>query len=429
MRYLVVGSSLRGLADAASRAHDEGGDVVLFDLEHPGAPSGLEADATVLPRTWDASFLDGIDRVITSPWFAESQPPLSDAIARGIDVVTEAGFGLERLTIPFAAVTGTNGKTTVTEVTTAMLRASGIDALAAGNIGTPVSALRDDDAEVLVLELSSYQLRFMGPLAPRACALLNIAEDHLDWHGSMEAYADAKALIFATAPHDAVLAYNADDAIVTTLARRATCRTVPCSGSRLPEGGNGVDGDTVVIGGDRYRAPHVDDTYRFNLVVAGTIAAAMGGHTEGIGEVIARFHPGPHRRELVATIGGVAYVNDSKATNPHAALAAVAAFPSVILLAGGRNKGLDLTPLACASPVKALIPFGESGPVIADRAPGVVAVASGLEEAFERAVAIAEPGDTVLLSPGCASFDEFRSYEARGAAFRALVERLGGSAA
>jgi UDP-N-acetylmuramoylalanine--D-glutamate ligase len=240
----------------------------------------------------------------------------------------------------------------------------------------------------------------------------------------MEAYAEAKATIFADAPPDALLAYNVDDPIVSSLAARAPCRTVPCSGTRRPEHGNGVDGDTLVIDTHRYDVRHVDDTYRFNLVVAGTLAFAMGADADGVGEVIAGFRPGPHRRELVATIGGVAYVNDSKATNPHAALAAVAAYPSVVLLAGGRNKGLDLAPLATAEPVKALIAFGESASAIADLAPGEVTVASNLAEAFADAVAIAEPGDTVLLSPGCASFDEFTSYEARGVAFRDLVGRL-----
>jgi UDP-N-acetylmuramoylalanine--D-glutamate ligase len=428
MRYLVLGSSLRGLADAARVARSEGADVVLFDAERPGAPEGLEGELTVLEPEWTPAVLEGIDRVIASPWFAETEPPLADILSAGIEVVTEAGFGLEHLDIPVIAITGTNGKTTVTEATTSMLVRSGIEALAAGNIGAPVSAIREGDATVLVLELSSYQLRFIGSLRPTACAILNIAPDHLDWHGSMEAYVEAKSRIFADAPATATLAYNIDDPLVVDLVRRAPCRAIPCSATTVPQGGNGVADDHIVIDGRRYGADHVDETYRFNLVVAGTLARALGATAQSIADVIASFAPGAHRRELVATVGGVAFVNDSKATNPHAAVASVKSFSSVILLAGGRNKGLDLTPLARVTPVKALIAFGESGEEIARLAERVDVVAPGLSGAFDAAVELASEGDTVLLAPGCASFDEFASYEDRGRRFRELVMEWQGAA-
>lgn len=428
MRYLVLGSSLRGLADATRLAVADGAQVMLFDAERPGAPDDLADRVTVLSPVWSANVLDNVDRVITSPWFAETRSPLSEVLAAGIDVITEAGFGLEHLDVPVVAITGTNGKTTVTEVTTAMLEGSGIAALAAGNIGRPVSAIRQGDAEVLVLELSSYQLRFLGPFDPSACAILNLAADHLDWHGSMDAYIDAKARIFADAGPETVLAYNADDALVSSLASAASCRTVACSGVSLPLGGNGVRGDEIIIDGCAFNAAHIDETYRFNLVVAGTLARSLGATNGAVGAVIESFVPGPHRRELVGIVGGVAFVNDSKATNPHATVAAVAAFPSVILLAGGRNKGLDLQPLANVEPVKAIVTFGESGRDIAALSTGRAAFAGNLDDAFRVAIEIAEPGDTILLSPGCASFDEFTSYEERGRYFRDLVSTLDGAA-
>ena len=209
MRYLLLGASLRGLGDVAQSLSREGNEVLLFDSETVvEPPTGAEI---VLGPLWSKDYLVGVNRVVTSPWFSETKPPLSDAIDEGMDVITEAGFGLERLTIDYAAVTGTNGKTTVTEAAAAMLVASGVDAVAAGNIGTPVSALTDDDADVAVLELSSYQLRFIGVFEPKAAALLNIAEDHLDWHGSMDRSLAAKARITETQEPDDIVAFDPDD--------------------------------------------------------------------------------------------------------------------------------------------------------------------------------------------------------------------------
>jgi UDP-N-acetylmuramoylalanine--D-glutamate ligase len=429
MRYLILGSSLRGLHDVARAVLSDGHAVTLYDAETPGAPDDLVGRVDVVGPAWSDQLLDGVDRIVTTPWNAETRPPVSSALDRGIEIVTEAGFGLERLDLPYVAVTGTNGKTTVTEVTTAMLVASGIGAVAAGNIGAPISSMTNDDADVLVLELSSYQLRFMGRFDPSAVALLNVAPDHLDWHGSMEAYTAAKALIINRSGPHAVVAFNADDDVVRSIAEQSHGTVIPCSGHRVPDGGNGVAGDTLVIRGTHFTTPITSATYRFNLVVAATLADAVGATSDGIASVMRSFVPGKHRRELIATVGGVAYVNDSKATNPHAAVAAVAEFDSVILLVGGRNKDLDLSPLVGLAPTKVLVAFGEAGPQVAAAADDGVRVVDRMEDAFTYAVSVAEPGDTVLLSPGCASFDEFTSYEERGEAFRTLVEDLEGVAA
>lgn len=425
----MLGSSLRGLADAARLAGAHGHEVVLYDAEHPGVPDELDAPATVLDPTWAPSHLDGVDRVVTSPWFAEIQPPLADVLRAEVPVVTEAGFGLEHLDIPVVAVTGTNGKTTVTEVATEMLRTSGIDALAAGNIGRPVSSVRPGDADILVLELSSYQLRFMPRLVPVAATILNIAPDHLDWHGSYAAYAEAKARIVREATPSTVFAYDPVDPLVSRVAATTVASVVACSGTMVPAGGNGVDGDDIVIGQHRCTPVVADASFRFDLVVAGTLATAAGASPEAIGSVIRTFRPGPHRRELVAVIDGIEFVDDSKATNPHATVAAVGQYASVVLLAGGRNKGLDLTPIGHLEDVRHLVAFGESGSDIAAVAGGPVTLAPDLAGAFRVAVEIAEPGDTVLLSPGCASFDEFDSYAQRGEAFHRLVADWQGVAA
>ncbi|MCL1595458.1 MAG: UDP-N-acetylmuramoyl-L-alanine--D-glutamate ligase [Actinomycetia bacterium] len=420
MRYLLAGASLRGMVDVATTLVDEKAEILLFDTESYVSPPEA-GSVTLLPKEWSAEFLAGVDRVVTSPWFSDTRPPLSDAIDAGIPVITEAGFGLQRLSIPYVAVTGTNGKTTVTEVTTAMLRASGIDALAGGNIGTPVSGLRNADAAMLVLELSSYQLRFIDQLEPLAAALLNIAPDHLDWHGTFARYRDAKTRLFASMGPSDILVYNVDDPVVVDAVRSARCHLVPCSGTHLPSGGNGVDGTEIVVDGTRFATGTSDNTMLFDLVVAATLALAAGAEQEAVANTISAFTPGAHRRQHIGVVDGVAWVNDSKATNPHATLAAVGAFESVILLAGGRNKDVDLSPIAELTSVCRIVAFGESGDEIARLAKGVIPVAPTLGAAVAIAREIAVKGDTVLLSPGCASFDEFSSYAERGEAFTSLV--------
>ena len=424
MRYLLLGASLRGLRDVADTVVSEGHDLVLFDQEATIEPPIGVGSVTVVAPPWSIQYLSGVDRVVTSPWFSAIRPPLSDAIDEGIDVVTEAGFGLEHLTMDYAAVTGTNGKTTVTEVATNMLVSSGVHAVAAGNIGTPVSGLTDRDADVAVLELSSYQLLFMGAFRPKAAALLNIAQDHLDWHGSVEAYVAAKASIFEGIDDDAVLAYNIDDPVVVDVVKSARCTLIPCSGVSLPEGGNGVvDGD-IVVDGHRYRTRTTDPSYLFDLVIAATIALVLGATRPGIADVLESFTQGAHRRQIIAVIDGVTWVDDSKATNPHATVAATQAFTDVILLAGGQNKDLDLSILTDLPSVRTLIAFGEAGPQIAASAPREIAVEASMADAVSKAAEIATNGDTVLLAPGCASFDEFTSYEHRGDAFARLVRRF-----
>ncbi len=429
MRNLILGSSLRGLADAARISLADGAEVVVYDVESPEPPADLRGRVTVLPSEWHSSFLEGVDRVITSPWFAETRPPIRDAIAAGVEVITEAGFGLEHIETPFVAVTGTNGKTTVTEVVADMLAASGVRAQGGGNLGTPVSGMTHSDAEVLVLELSSYQLRFLGGAVPMAAALLNIAPDHLDWHGTFEEYVDAKARIFLGMDQDSVLAYNADDPIVVSVVSTAQCALAPCSGTMVPLNGNGVEGDRIVIGRDEFVAPTEDPSFLFDLVAAATVAGAAGASREGLQAGISRFHPGAHRRQVVDTEDGVVWIDDSKATNPHATTAAVSALAPVVLLAGGQNKGLDLSPIGSLEGVTNLIAFGEAGPAISEATRIPATVVESLEEAVKVARTLAGSGDTVLLSPGCASFDEFSSYAERGEAFQRLVKQTGGTAA
>ncbi len=433
MRTLILGTSLRGLADAARISLDEGAEVLMYDAEVNEPPPDLANRVTVLPTKWSSKYLVDVDRVITSPWFPQTEPPISDVLSRGVDVITEAGFGLEHTDIPFVGITGTNGKTTVTELVTEMLVASGVRAVAAGNLGEPVSGLAgihsDIDVDILILELSSYQLRFLGTVVPRGAALLNIAPDHLDWHGTFDEYATAKSRIFRDMTEDSILAYNVDDETVVRVVDDAPCTLVPCSGIDMPQGGNGVASGLIVINGHEFSTPTTDPSFLLDLVVAGTVAAAVGAHTDGIASTIAAFVPGAHRRQLIETSDGIVWIDDSKATNPHATSAAVAAHAPVVLLAGGQNKGLDLSIIGNLDGVTDLIAFGEAGVVIGRYASAEVTIVESLEAAVEHARCIASVGDTVLLSPGCASFDEFSSYAERGDEFRRLVKRTEETAA
>ncbi len=223
-----------------------------------------------------------------------------------------------------------------------------------------------------------------------------------------------------------MLTYDADDAGARTAVSGAPSHLVPASGTGVPEGGVGVDGDKLRAGGaviDVGDLARQDATFLVDVAIAAVLAEAAGGTAEGITEAARSYVPGRHRREVVGVIDDVTYVDDSKATNPHAALAAIGAYPSVVLIAGGRNKGLDVTPLSSAPSVRYLIGLGEAGPDLVARATDGV-MATDMADAVARARAVAVPGDTVLLAPGCASFDMFESYAARGEAFARAVQEV-----
>ncbi|MBT8196925.1 MAG: UDP-N-acetylmuramoyl-L-alanine--D-glutamate ligase, partial [Acidimicrobiia bacterium] len=319
---------------------------------------------------------------------------------------------------PVIAVTGTNGKTTVTGLIADMLVASGVDAVAAGNIGTALSTVALDPPALTVVEASSFQLRFIDSFSPSVAVVVNIAPDHLDWHGTFDAYVAAKARIFENQGPEDVVVVDADDAVASDLARQAPGRTIRVSGDRVTEDGAGFDGD-IVVGELRMLSPDVGASFLLDLAVASVAALESGATPAGVAGVIAGFSTGPHRRRLVGEWAGVQWVDDSKATNPHAAIAAVSSYPSVVLIAGGRNKGLDLEPLVTAPSVKAVIALGEAAEEIMALTPS--RRAATIDEAVAIADEIAVAGDTVLLAPGCASFDMFDNYAARGDAFVTAV--------
>ncbi|MDJ0664911.1 MAG: UDP-N-acetylmuramoyl-L-alanine--D-glutamate ligase [Acidimicrobiia bacterium] len=423
MRTLVLGAAVSGLA-AARLARANGDDVAIYD-RRPIA----EVDFEVHSGEWDPAMLNEVDRVVTSPGFPEHVGPIPSVLAAGVPLVSEMEYAATQIDVPYAAVTGTNGKTTVTSVTADMLVRSGIDAKAAGNIGMALSDLVAEPPEALVIEASSFQLRFIDSFHPQAATILNIAPDHLDWHRNLDEYVAAKQRIFENQNEDDLLVFDADDPGATGAVQGAPSRLVPASGSSLPPGGSGRGSGSLQIAGHTYPDPGLDPAYTLDMVVAGELAAHLGATPDAIGNTMDSFAPGRHRRTPIGEWDGVSWVNDSKATNPHAAVASVRAYDSVVLIGGGRNKGLDLAPITAQPAVRMIIGIGEAAIELAALTdPDRFRHAADMEAAVAIADAIAQPGDTVLLAPGCASFDMFESYGERGEVFTRLVlERKGGS--
>lgn len=420
-RLLILGAGISGQA-AARLARSHGMSVTLYDETVPVEAVG--EGVGFASGSWDPVLLDGIDQVVVSPGFSERSVPVVDVLESGLSIWSEIEFAYRHVDSPLAAVTGTNGKTSVTEATAAMLDASGLDAHATGNIGAALSDFADSDYDALVVEVSSFQLRFTEEFHPGAAAITNVAVDHLDWHGSAQAYRDAKALIYANQTSADLLVFDSDDEGATQLASRATSELYPVSGHRVPDGGGGFDGRRLRVGEaavDVADLKSQDPTHLVNLACAAALALRMGATPQGVVAGAIGFEPGAHRRTVVAEIDGVTWVDDSKATNPHAALASIRAHDSVVLIAGGLAKGIDLAPLAAEDNVKLILGIGEAGPGLVAAAGERGRLVGTLEIAVAAAAEVSRPGDTVLLAPGCASFDQFSSYAARGDRFAELV--------
>lgn len=450
MRALVVGLARTGEAVARCLC-SEGHEVTVVE-EQPGSggyparrDSALAAGAHLVeapgPAVWPELVGDA-DLVVPSPGVPQHHEAIAAALAAGVEIVSELELAAQRTGVPIVAVTGTNGKTTVTELAAAMLKASGMRTVAAGNIGRPLIDLVCTgpgdrapvaDLDVVVVEVSSFQLAFTRAFRPRVAVLLGVAEDHTDWHGSFESYKAAKARIFANQRDDDLLVYDADDSTACRLAEGAPALRVGCS-LDATGGRYRLDGEILMGGADvlahlgelRRALPH--DVR--NALAAAAAARHAGATVEGVRAALRAFETLPHRVTLVGESGGVRWYDDSKATNPHAALAAIRSFDRVVLLAGGRNKGLDLGALtAGAGHVASVVAFGEAGAEVEAAFAGVSPVTrvSTMREAVRAAAEVAAPGDVVLLSPGCASFDAYSGYGERGDDFAAEVSALSGT--
>lgn len=375
-----------------------------------------------------------VDAVLPSPGVPDHHALFAVARDLGVPVLSEFDLAARWDDRPLVAVTGTNGKTTVTELTRSMLEASGRRAVAVGNTEVPlVAAIDDPDIDVFVVEASSFRLLHSAHFAPAVGTWLNLAPDHLDNHASLAEYTAAKARIWEHQTGDQVAIGNADDPVVATHLEHAPGRHVTF-GLTEPADHRVEDGRLVLDGGETLA--RTDELHRaFPHDVSNALAAAAsalhgGGTAAGARTALLTFRGLPHRVALVGESGGVRWYDDSKATAPHAARAAIRGFESVVLIAGGRNKGLDLTELAEESAhVRAVVAIGEAAGDVAAAFDGVrpVRTATTMGEAVDAAAALARAGDVVLLSPACASFDWYGSYAERGDDFtrtvRALLER------
>jgi UDP-N-acetylmuramoylalanine--D-glutamate ligase len=446
-RVLVLGLGVTG--DAVVRHRVAAGDDVTVVEDAPGdnayrdrVAASVAVGAEVVERPDRDRLLDLVrnrELVVPSPGVNERHPAITAARQAGVALRAEIDLAAELAVArgkSLVAVTGTNGKTTVTTLIASMLNESGVPAVAAGNIGLALIDAVDGDAAVLVAEVSSFQLAFTtAAFRPPVAVLLNVAPDHLDWHGSFERYAAAKARVFAHQRHDDVLVFNADDEVTARLAADAPSRHIAFTTADHADAFR-MDGSTLVDATGE-RLAEIDDVPltaphdRANALAAAAAAVSAGATHDGIARALTDYPRLPHRVARVGNAGGVQYYDDSKATNPHATLSAVSGFErlggEVVLVAGGRNKGLDLSVLRQLAPhLRAVVAIGEAAGDVEGAFAGTVPVvrAGSMSDAVTAAARRAQPGDVVLLSPACASFDWYPSYAARGDDFAGEVARL-----
>ncbi|MES1949446.1 UDP-N-acetylmuramoylalanine/D-glutamate ligase [Salinisphaera sp. S4-8] len=431
---LVVGCGVSGVS-AARFASACGARVRVVDSrdEPPGAPALFEhcPKASLIVGELDPMLLDGMTHIVVSPGVDLREPLIVAARERGLDVVGDIEWFAQVVDAPVVAITGSNGKSTVTAWMGEIAQAAGLNYAIGGNFGTPALDLLADDIELYVLELSSFQLELTHRLAARAATVLNISADHIDRHGSLEHYADLKARIFAAAE---VAVINADDARVAAMpigsARVLRFGVAASANYRLLDTADArylARGDQPWLACDELRLAGRHN--QLNALAVWALAEAAGIDQAVIRRGLTRFAGLPHRCETVAEIDGVRWINDSKGTNPGAMMASLAGMDTpVLLLAGGQAKGADfaeLGPLA-GDKARVVIVYGQDRDTIAAAVDAYVPVerVDTLQQAVRAAANQAERGDTVLFSPGCASFDQFDNYMHRGECFVAAVQEL-----
>jgi len=437
-RFLVIGAGRTGVAVATFLALRDA--LVRVVERSPTVASALQLPSLVEISVGDdvVETLRDIDAVIPSPGVPRQHPLLRAAMARVIPILSEIELASRFLTCPILAITGTNGKSTTTTLLGEILTAAGRHTFVGGNLGTPLIEACGAQAgyETAVVEVSSFQLEWVQSFRPRVAILLNLTPDHLDRYDSVEEYGRAKAAIFSSQLPGDVLILNRDDP--WSWGQRHLSRSGCISfGRDAVEFGTFLDGDDIVYCGtepapQRFslaRTHLVGDHNRENMMAAVTAAAMWGVPGDAIQRALDNSKGLPHRLELVRERQGVRFFDDSKGTNVGAMEKSVGSFArGVVLLAGGYDKGSDFSVLQplLKKHVKHLVLFGAAAPKIDAQLGDAVArsLCSDLASAVRAAARQAVPGDVVLLSPGCASFDEFTDYSARGRKFREVVEAL-----
>lgn len=455
-RAVVVGLGRSGAA-AARLLAGAGVEVRVTDSSESPALAVSAGELATLGVVTElgghsAGIASWAEALVVSPGVTPANPVIVSALERGIVVWSEVELAWRFARVPVLAVTGTNGKTTTTTLLAALLQAAGQDAVAAGNIGYPMVDAVTGSHDVIVCEVSSFQLAFCETFRPSIAVVLNVADDHYDWHRGYDDYLSAKARITRRqTPEDLVIAASGNRGAMSIAAGApsragaygggdlASVRAAAAGIGRPLSAVAGVEEGWVVadaangprsvieVAKIRLEGPHNLE----NVQAASLAALEWGVDPEVIGTAVAAFSPLAHRTTLIGEIHGVRYIDDSKATNPHATLSALQGMDRVVLIAGGRAKGLDLSGLVGESRrLVGVVAMGEAAAELEGLFAGRLrfATAAWVEDAVEVAAAWAEPGDTVLLSPACASLDQYASYAERGDRFAAAVRGLAGSA-
>jgi UDP-N-acetylmuramoylalanine--D-glutamate ligase len=445
-KILVVGAGKSGLAVSrflvGKKAH-----VTLTDAAEPAYP-GKELERLASEGVdlflggYPAVNRAGFEMVVMSPGVPLTTEPAREAAESGIPVIGELELAYYFARAPVVAVTGTNGKTTTTALLGEIFKESGFKTLVGGNIGLPLvtEVEKYGPEDIIVAEVSSFQLETTVAFKPKVAVILNLTPDHLDRHGTMENYAESKAGIFINQGQDDFTVFNYDDPLTVALGNQSRARTIYFSRRKTLETGgvyvrdnlitvNLNEGEEVVCGCNELGIPGAHNLENALAAVAAAKAAGVG--SAALARTLKQFKGVPHRLEFTAEINGVKYINDSKGTNPDAAIKALEAFTEpVLLIAGGKNKGSDFSDFAARVRERArvLIVLGECADMIADavKSGGFenLFFAAGFDEAVDLAHRNARPGEIVLLSPACASWDMFSNYEERGNLFKELVLKI-----
>jgi len=439
----VIGAARSGVA-VAKLLRSQGAQVFVSDMapaeKIQSQISELQAFGIEFESGNHSNRVFDCDLMIISPGVPGNAPVVSEAQHRGIEIVSELEVGSWYCRAPIVAITGSNGKTTTTTLTGRILSDATKKHIVAGNIGTAFSSvvLELAETDIAVLEVSSFQLDHIDKFRPRISVILNITSDHMDrYDHSMEKYASSKARVFKNQRSDDILIYNLDDEWTRKVVERAPCRKFPISIQQNVHRGACVEENNLVVytKGNRTELIDIDQIFikgkhnLYNSMAAGLAGILLGVHPTSIHTTLKTFEGVEHRLEFVRDINNVRYYNDSKATNVDSVWYALQAFKEpIILLLGGRDKGNDYTRLLdlVRKQVKTIIAIVESAKKVEDsfRGTTVIKKATSMDEAVATARFLSQPGDIVLLSPACASFDWFRNYEHRGEVFKQLVMNL-----
>jgi UDP-N-acetylmuramoylalanine--D-glutamate ligase len=462
-RVTVAGLGVSGVP-AAKVLHARGAIVTVVndgdDARAREQAAGLRALGITVRLGDGATLPEGTELIVTAPGWKPDKPLFTAAAEKGVPVWGDVELAWRLRgpgAAPWLAVTGTNGKTTTVQMLASILRAAGLRTAAVGNIGVSLLdvVLGDEEYDVLAVELSSYQLHWAPSLRAHSAVVLNLAPDHLDWHGSMEAYAKDKGRIYEG--NQVACVYNVADKLTEELVREADveegCQAVGFTlGTPAPSQLGVVDGilvDRAFVANRQKNAQELAEVSDINppaphnianALAAAALARAFGVPAQAVRDGLRAFRPDAHRIAHVADLDGVAYIDDSKATNTHATEASLAAYESIVWIAGGLAKGATFDELVAKSAkrLRGAVLIGADRELIRDalarHAPEVPVVeldrtdTGAMLQAVTEARRLARPGDTVLLAPACASMDMFTNYNERGDAFAAAVRELGAGA-